>query len=151
MINWIKEHRSGLLLAVTVALLLTAAYLDCRRPVRAQTPTPFTLAWTSPGDDGSVGTAYKYEMRYSVERPDTMAFDRWWWRATIFGPMPSPQVAGTPQTVQVPSYLVSTTLGTYFVLRTTDEAGNISRYSNIVTLSNPDSIPPDSITTLRKL
>lgn len=137
-------------LAIVTLCILTLV-LVARQTLFAQTQPTYTLVWTAPGDDGNSGTAYKYELRYSTDRPDTTNFDRWWSRATVYGNMPSPQVAGTPQSVNVPVGIISGTMQYHFVIRTVDEAGNISRYSNIATLFNPDSLPPDSVTNLRKL
>ena len=47
-----------------------------------------TLSWTAPGDDGTVGRATSYEMRYSdqpVAGQDTLS---WWNGATSVGTMP---------------------------------------------------------------
>jgi hypothetical protein len=83
-----------------------------------------TLRWTAPGNDGTVGTAYRYEMRRST-RPITSA--NFASADTVSG-MPAPMPAGTVQSVVVP--LPSADSLYYFAMRTRDLAGNWSPISN---------------------
>ncbi len=76
------------------------------------------LTWTAPGDDGSSGTAKKYEVRYSLY-PITNLFD-WSNAKPAAGVIPLPQPAGTAQSMTV----VGLTPGAhyYFAIRTLDDA-----------------------------
>lgn len=83
------------------------------------------VSWTSPGDDGSTGTASFYDLRYSTTAITAGNFDS----ATPASPQPTPAAGGTSQ-----SYvLLNLTSGvTYFVaIRARDEAGNWSVTSNV--------------------
>jgi hypothetical protein len=84
-----------------------------------------TLNWTAPGDDGAVGTAESYDVRYSINPITTLAeFNA----ATPASGEPAPHAAGTAESFTVTGLGPGTT---YFVrLRTADESGNVSVLSN---------------------
>jgi hypothetical protein len=96
---------------------------------------PVSLSWTAPGDNGPTGTATAYELRYSTSPiPDLAAFAL----ATPVPGMPSPQAAGSHESVEVPAVQVPDDPGTYyFALRTRDEASNFSGLSNIAVIIIP--------------
>lgn len=95
-------------------------------PVICHAQGSVTLVWTAPGDDGNIGTAGHYELRYS-QSPIT---DANWGQATPVSGLPAPQVAGTRQSVTVNGLNETTTY--YFALRTQDDAGNWSPLSNVL-------------------
>jgi len=120
---------------------------------RAQAQVPsITLDWTAPGDDGDVGTALSYDMRWAITRPDTTSnatFTTWWNTATPVIGLPLPLIAGTAQsTVVAPvgGFISGRTY--YFVLRSTDDVGNVSGFSNVAWRAVLDLIPPAPITDL---
>jgi hypothetical protein len=121
-------------LAAAIAALLAIA------PVlaHAQAPTDsVALAWTAPGDDGSVGTATSYELRFWTSPIDNTNWDQAW---SVPG-TPPPQAAGTRQRVVVRGLTNGTTY--YFAMKTQDDAGNWSGLSNLVTWSWVyDTSPP---------
>jgi hypothetical protein len=89
-----------------------------------------TLTWTAPGDDGNVGRAASYEIRYSdqsISGQDTLG----WWNsvATSAGAIPAPQAAGGRESFTVTGLTTGTTYT--FVLRTSDEVPNVSGFSNV--------------------
>jgi len=133
-----------------VAIVGAILFIPLKRG-RAQTSS-ITLDWTSPGDDGNVGTATTYQMRYSAGRPDTSSvatLDTWWNSATPITTLPSPAIAGTRQSVVVapPSgFLAGTTI--YFVMKACDEIPNCSLYSNVALKVVPDMTPPGRIIDL---
>ncbi|MDO8601933.1 MAG: lamin tail domain-containing protein, partial [bacterium] len=84
-----------------------------------------TLEWTAPGDDGEIGTATSYELRYS---PNSIT-DENWASTTSSGLVITPQAAGESESVEISGLAPMTTY--YFALKAKDEAGNESALSNI--------------------
>jgi len=85
----------------------------------------FRLAWTAPGDDGIVGTASEYDIRYSLQ-PIT---EDTWASATKVSTPPVPKPGGEPETLIVSN--LRTPQSHYFALRTADEGPNWSGMSNV--------------------
>ncbi len=85
-----------------------------------------TLIWTAPGDDGTVGTAAHYDIRYSK----SLITDATWASAFQAGGEPPPKPAGAPDTFVVQSLAPGTAY--YFALKTADEKPNWSALSNVV-------------------
>ena len=107
------------------------------------TSSSITLSWTSPGDDGSTGIATNYDVMYSI---GAITSTNWRLATQVVGE-PTPQVAGTAQSMTVFGLSASTTYS--FVIRTADEAPNWSALSNVVsiqTLFGSDNIAPSTIT-----
>ena len=83
------------------------------------------LSWTAPGDDGSVGTAATYIIKYSASAITTDAqFDA----ALDIAGEPAPLTAGTSQSMTVSGLAPGQTY--YFAMKTQDEVPNISALSN---------------------
>jgi len=88
------------------------------------------LRWTATGDDGTIGRAARYDIRYStfaIQGTDTVG---WWNSATIvntIGKVPPPP--NMPDSVLV----TSVTYGQryYAMMRVADEVPNWSRFSNL--------------------
>ncbi len=119
------------------------------------------LSWTAPGDDGSTGTAWRYQIKYStapiVESvtgwpdwtppvPQTvndwktrtsalLATQRPFVSAINVLDLPAPASAGTQQSKTVSGLTSSTTY--YFAIKTLDEAGNLSSISNVASAVAP--------------
>ena len=111
--------RTGCRIAAMGALLLPSAALG----------DSITLTWTAPGDDGNVGRATAYEIRYSdlpISGQDTTS---WWNAATSVGSVPAPQAAGGRESFTVTGLQTGGVY--YFAIRTTDEVPNTSGYSNV--------------------
>lgn len=103
------------------------------------------LSWTSPGDDGSTGTATTYDARYSTSTITEGNFSS----ATQASGEPAPQIAGTSQSMTVNGLSSNTTY--YFALKTSDESLNTSAISNVVnlaTLPAPDTTAPAAVSNL---
>lgn len=131
-----------------VALVVVLFFLPI--PVHSQVAT-ITLDWTAPGDDGNVGTATTYEMRWSTTRPDTTTvpnMDNWWNLATTVTSMPTPLPSGSAQSKAVAGPF-TTGQTYYFVIRACDEVPNCSPYSNVASKFIPDAMPPSRIIDLR--
>jgi beta propeller repeat protein len=83
------------------------------------------LNWTAPGDDGDTGTATEYIIRYADAAIDNQAK---WDAATDITGEPTPQIAGTAESMTVSGLVPGQTL--FFALRTLDDSGNLSDLSN---------------------
>src|SRR4029079_4398920 len=118
---------------VLIALLLGSVSIAFAQT----TPTSIQLTWTAPGDDGTVGTASQYELRYSTALITASNFSS----ATQWMSMPAPTAAGTSQNVTVTGLSPSTTY--YFAIKTVDNSGNWSTISNVVSKTTPDA--PDLV------
>ncbi|MFN3596883.1 MAG: M36 family metallopeptidase [Rubricoccaceae bacterium] len=85
-----------------------------------------TLAFTATGDDGTVGTAAVYEVRYAatpIETPED------WAAATRYtGALPAPRASGTAEQLVVEGLAFETTY--HFAVVATDESFNASPLSN---------------------
>jgi hypothetical protein len=90
------------------------------------TTNAVTLIWTAPGDDGTVGTAAYYDIRYS----QSLITDATWASASQARGEPAPKAAGEPDTFVVHPLAPGTTY--YFALKTADEIPNLSALSNVV-------------------
>src|SRR5439155_869880 len=91
------------------------------------TVSSITVNWTAPGDDGAVGTATSYDLRYSTSPITEGNFAS----ATQVSGEPAPAVAGTAESMIVAGLVANTTY--YFALKTSDEVPNISALSNVAT------------------
>ena len=85
------------------------------------TSTTLTLSWIETGDDGSTGTPYLADVRYSTAGPITAANFA---QATVANREPVPGAAGAPETFVVTGLKPSTTY--HFAMRIADEVGNYS-------------------------
>ncbi|MDP3964247.1 MAG: fibronectin type III domain-containing protein [bacterium] len=84
-----------------------------------------TLTWTAPGDDGQIGQATQYDIRYST----SPISESNWSGAQQITNEPSPKLAGLQETFVVSNLVPKTRY--YFALKATDESGNVSSLSNI--------------------
>lgn len=105
--------------------------------------TSVTLAWTSPGDDGTTGTAEAYEIRYATTQAglDT--------NPVIVPSPPAPQPAGTSQAHTISGLESGRTY--FFRLRARDDAGQWSGPSNVASATTPqpaDVTPPADVNDL---
>jgi len=126
-----KQHRHlnlvprtlGAAIALAIALLAP----------RALNAASIALHWTAPGDDGNVGRAANYELRYSESMVAAADTATWWSTATSAGALPTPRTAGTQESFTVAGLDSGKTY--YFVIRAADEVPNWSGYSNIAARS----------------
>lgn len=88
--------------------------------------TSVSLNWTSPGDDGNIGTASSYDIRYLASR---ITKTNWDLAIQVIGE-PIPKTTGTSQSMTITGLSPNTTY--YFAIKTKDKANNISGLSNIV-------------------
>jgi len=131
---------------LTVTSDVTAPSSVANLSLSNQTTSSIVLTWTAPGDDGAVGTASLYDIRYSTS-PIVTAAD--FTAAALVSGEPAPSVAGTIQNMTVTGLSANTLY--YFAMKTQDEVPNVSPVSNVPSLStaaNPDTVPPAATTTL---
>ena len=110
-------------------------------PVQALAAS-ITLTWTAPGDDGDVGTAAQYDLRYSTA-PITPAN---WNDATSVAGEPAPSVAGSTESYTVTGLQSNTTY--YFAIKTADEVSIWSDLSNVASVTTGDETAPAAIADL---
>ncbi|MCK5619927.1 MAG: S8 family serine peptidase, partial [Candidatus Krumholzibacteria bacterium] len=84
-----------------------------------------TLTWTAVGDDGYVGTATRYDIRYSTRQIYWSSFEQ----ATPVPNPPTPQPAGTPEMFEVWGLDYNTQYS--FAMKVYDEQENVSFISNL--------------------
>jgi hypothetical protein len=99
------------------------AILLCASELWSATGT-VTLSWTAPGDNGLVGIASQYDIRYSTS-PITNA--NWAAAAKVLN-LPAPRPAGNREIFKVTGLLPATTY--YLALKTADSKPNWSVLSN---------------------
>ncbi len=87
-----------------------------------------SIRWTAPGDDGNLGRATLYDLRYSTT-PVGADSTAWWNAARLATSEPIPAPAGVPDSCEITGLSPDSTY--YLVLRARDEASNWSGYSNV--------------------
>lgn len=107
-----------------VFILTLAMSVGGLRNSQAQIAGTATLMWTAPGDDGLIGQATLYDLRYSLEPINDENFPL----ATRVA-MVRPSTPGATETYVVTGLLPN--FDYYFAVRTTDDAGNWSKVSNL--------------------
>ena len=90
-----------------------------------------TLGWTAVGDDGSIGQAQTYDIRYSTNPIDESNF----FDANEFFERPSPQPAGSDEIIDIWPLGSDTTY--YFAIKVIDDVDNISPISNVEQATTP--------------
>lgn len=100
------------------------------------------LTWTATGDDGTVGTASQYDIRYAIT-PITL--QNWDLASQVSGE-PSPQTSGTTESFAIGNLNPNQTY--YFAIKVVDEAGNWSGLSNVAGGLPADLMPPAKINDL---
>ncbi len=107
------------------------------------TSSSITLQWTAPGDDGREGTADRYLLRYRTSTPQhrtdaAIKTREDFERANSVSSVPTPDSAGTPQSVTV---TVNDDSSYYFALVAQDNALNASSLATI----NRDATPVSAL------
>ncbi|QJD81913.1 fibronectin type III domain-containing protein [Cohnella herbarum] len=87
------------------------------------------LSWTAQGDDGAIGTASSYDIRFGTS---PITDETSWSGATRLAVRPNPVVSGTGQTATVNG--LSPNMTYYFAIRSIDDVGNVSALSNVPSL-----------------
>jgi hypothetical protein len=142
-------HRSAAwgILSLIVGAAIVAALGPALALAQTSADSSIVLQWTAPGDDGNIGRATSYDLRYrtvAITGVDTLS---WWNSATQVSGEPAPSVAGATDSMRVRGLVPLTTY--YFIVRASDEVPNVSGYSNVATKTTTgDNTAPAAITTL---
>ena len=113
--------------------------------VKATTSTTATITWLAPGDDGRIGRADEYDVRYFTE---PISEENWNSALRAVGE-PLPGRAASPENFIIRNLSNSTLY--YFALRTADGVPNWSTISTVDsarTTTPQDTIPPAPVTDL---
>jgi lysophospholipase L1-like esterase len=97
-------------------------------------PSVVKLSWNAPGDDGGIGMASRYDVRYSLSPITEDNFEQ----AAQCRSEPVPLLVGNPQLYFVSGLSPGTAY--YFAMRSSDEVENVSSLSNVplaVTTDDP--------------
>ncbi len=106
--------------------------------VTSVTQSSAVLSWAAPGNDGTIGTANSYDIRYATT-PITASN---WVSAFQASGEPTPAVSGTSQTYALVGLLPATPY--YVAIKATDAAGNVALLSNVASFTTPSaSLTPD--------
>jgi len=113
----------------------------------AGTPTAsaVTLTWTATGDDGNVGTAASYDLRYRTGAGCPLTAANFAGGTAVTG-LPAPMAAGASESFMVTSLTPATTYCFAMIVR--DERPNASPLSNVINV-NIDGTTAQQITALR--
>lgn len=101
----------------------------------ANTTNSITLQWTASGDNGTSGTAFLYDIRYSIEPITAENFET----AIQAENEPSPVEAGNTESFTIKDLDFSITY--YFALKVRDRQFNFSGLSNVAQATTPG--PPE--------
>jgi hypothetical protein len=118
-------------LAVAAGLALAGALQPSLALAQTSADSSVVLLWTAPGDDGTVGRATSYDIRYrttTITGIDTLS---WWNAATQVTGEPVPGTSGVTDSMRVRGLTPLTTF--YFLIRAADEVPNWSGFSNLAT------------------
>jgi len=117
------------------APLMVAALLAASAARAQVTANSVTVSWTTPGDDGTIGTASQFDLRYSTSPITANNFGS----ASRWSQTPVPTGPGTHQSVTVTGLAPATTY--YFAIKTADEVPNWAPISNVIQATT--SLAPD--------
>jgi len=94
-----------------------------------------TFRWTAVGDDGAVGQADRYDLRYALDSTD---LTQHWSQAAIVRNLPRPAAAGSAEEFTT-TLRLELNRTCYFAIRAGDEAGNWAPISNVIAYTPTDS------------
>ncbi|MBX2898947.1 MAG: S8 family serine peptidase [Cyclobacteriaceae bacterium] len=100
-----------------------------------------TLSWTASGEDGNVGRAAEYDIRYSTTPITNSNFQE----ANTIANSPLPPSSGGQVTFEVTNLTPNTTY--FLALKSKDVFGNISGLSNVISVKTLRPPIPEAVTT----
>lgn len=137
--------RKRIIMLIALLLLGVGLHWSIDRLHGATVNVDLKLKWTAPGDDGIMGVATAYSIRWA-ETSDSLVN---YWDATKElpgAPVPSPALFMDSIMFSVP---LETGKDYFFAIKTADEVPNWSQISNIIAINVPDSISPSPINDLQ--
>lgn len=142
-----RRRSIGVLTLGIAALALLGAFPPSLAHAQTSADSTVVLLWTAPGDDGTVGRASSYDIRYrttTISGTDTLT---WWNGATQVTGEPVPGNSGVTDSMRVRGLTPLTTF--YFMIRAADEVPNWSGFSNLaVKTTSGDLTPPAAVADL---
>ncbi len=107
---------------------------------KAVTGRQFTLTWTAPGDDGAIGRAAVYEVRFSDTQPTTAAqFEQ---ARALLAPFPDPAGSAEQFNVEIPYRHQSG----FISVRALDNAGNAGPVTSVPVSVTEEASDPYVVT-----
>jgi len=144
-VNWIGDRKVRLndmkLMVLLIPVVLFIA--GCASNEAEPTETALYVAWTAPGDDGMMGQASEYDLRWSGSA-DSLANH---WASCNVIPTGAPSPSGDRDSVVVTLQLESGK-PYYFAIKTADEVPNWSGISNVFVLNVADTEAPLEVNNL---
>ena len=125
-----RLSRRSFAILLLLTLGVSTPLIIARRADAQYRTTSVKLWWTATGDNGNIGQAARYDLRYSSNPIVSRDTSSWWNAASVFpmgGKVPPP--AGRPDSATVDNLIIG--LKYYAILRLADAAGNWSKYSNV--------------------
>lgn len=139
-----RTHTAASAVKLIVLLLLLIYCTSSAFEASGTAADAVTLTWTAPGDDGASGTAAAYDIRYATSAITSSN----WSSAVPIANIPTPQPAGTRQSVDVNGLDYQTIY--YFAIKAVDESGNWSGLSNVTSIATgAEPFPPATVADLR--
>ncbi len=126
-----------------IAILLILVILESCRVQASPVEKQVTLTWTAPGDDGNIGQAGAYDIRYNTVPINAAT----WETSTQVENEPTPKLAMSSESFSF-GLMIEYDVTYYFAIKTVDDAGNWSGLSNIATRIWHDDMPPVAILDL---
>jgi hypothetical protein len=105
-------------------------------------PGEIKLYWTAPGDDGNIGRASRYEVRFWGASNGPINNDWKWRRASVVGGAPVPSQAGRTDSMSIGGFPYGAQY--YFCLKAYDEVGNQSPLSASIIFTAGDTVASDN-------
>ena len=122
---------------LTLLFIISISLCGC---LQAQ-PSNVTFTFTATGDDGDLGQASFYDIRYST---DTLVLIDWDSASQVIGE-PSPKYSGSFEEFTLPVDSLESGVTYYFAIRVADEENNWSGNSNTISMVVPDYHAPNAI------
>lgn len=137
----------GWIVALTTALAIFGAQAPTLVQAQTSADSSVVLLWTAPGDDGLVGRATSYDIRYRTTNIVGTDTTSWWNAATQVTGEPAPGNSGATDSMRVRGLNPLTTY--YFLIRAADEVPNWSGFSNLATkTTSGDGTAPATVADL---
>ena len=131
-LNRININSRFIIGGIFMLTLAPLTHVTAQVAVASLAPGAIQLSWQAPGDDGQLGMAYMYSVRYSSDSATLVN-----WDVAPEAPTNTPQAPGTQESLMVTGLTPATKY--YFAIKTCDEAHNWSAMSNIVSATTEGS------------